>query len=665
MIVATQREHLGITLVPADAGAPKPSVRIVAGREVSGRLLDAPGRPVAGELTPTAWSGHRLPDEISALLRVQASSDGVFRALLPVGTWHLQVGAPGRVGQSLEISVSDADHAALGDISLPTLQSIVGRVVAEDDAPVSGATIQAIPQNTLVGGPHGRTSSRVDGSFALNGLGSGPYALTVSAPGFEGRTVVATAEADIAVVLRRGGVLTGTVLDSNGEPVEHFSVVASRTDVPDQIATARSGESRDGSFSLGGAAEGTFDVRIAAPQHETAEVRDVVVRQNEITDLGAVYLALGPMVNGLVVDASGRPVSGARAALVGVTHRGDSNASAANEAMTDQDGEFTLRSPESGHVRLIVSHADFVPSETGVTVEADADTRKSVTLHRGGTIEGTVRRPDGTPLAGMQVTTNVGGPSGNSRGATTDFNGRFRIPRIAAGTAVVRLMGSDGVGGLTSTAWRAVRVAEGHTARADFTVDSILVSGTTLRGNRPIPGIDLRFWKLEGTTVSFDMGAMTQPSSGAWGPARMHAVSDDHGHFELLVDEPGDYLVQIQPVDGLSSYGGQMLRVPTEGLRDTVVRIGGARLRGRVVGQSHRGPLAGARVAATSLDGPAWPARTTSDERGHFEMDVSPGKYLVAVSQDGYLAVSLRLDIESDRQVHVEMPGPSPGSPSR
>jgi hypothetical protein len=192
--------------------------------------------------------------------------------------------------------------------------------------------------------------------------------------------------------------------------------------------------------------------------------------------------------------------------------------------------------------------------------------------------------------------------------------------------------------------------------------DPILVSGTAIRGNQPVTGIDLRLRSFGGTAVSFDMGRMTAgPETIAGGPARMHAVSDDQGRFEFLAEEPGDYLVQMQAVDGRSNYGGQMLKVPAEGLRDVRLIVGGASVRGRVVGLRDRQPLEGARVVATAIGGPAWPANAVSDGKGDFEIDVQPGEYAVAVSQSGYLDVSLRLSVDSDMELEIAMPvRPSP-----
>ena len=115
--------------------------------------------------------------------------------------------------------------------------SIKGRIVGEGGEPLAGLTVYAAPRTFGAGqrAPHTATADE-EGNFTLGGLEPGLYVVGASLPGLvpeidpsTGRAGTLYRPGDTATVrLVRGGVVTGTVADSRGEPLVAMSVRAYR-----------------------------------------------------------------------------------------------------------------------------------------------------------------------------------------------------------------------------------------------------------------------------------------------------------------------------------------------------------------------------------------------------------------------------------------------------
>jgi hypothetical protein len=113
---------------------------------------------------------------------------------------------------------------------------INGRVVGDAGEPLAGVSVYVLPQ-----APGQQRSPRVvtaddEGAFQVTGLEPGLYMLNATLPGYvsdadplTGRPAATYRPGDNAVVrLTKGGVITGTVTDQQGEPIVGLSVRAFR-----------------------------------------------------------------------------------------------------------------------------------------------------------------------------------------------------------------------------------------------------------------------------------------------------------------------------------------------------------------------------------------------------------------------------------------------------
>jgi protocatechuate 3,4-dioxygenase beta subunit len=115
--------------------------------------------------------------------------------------------------------------------------SITGRVVNDAGEPLPGVFVSAAPRAAGASPlPARRASTDEEGNFTLSGLAPGLYALAAYVPGYvpesdplTGRETQLYKPGDAATVrLVKGGVVTGTVMSTTGEPLVAMSVRAYR-----------------------------------------------------------------------------------------------------------------------------------------------------------------------------------------------------------------------------------------------------------------------------------------------------------------------------------------------------------------------------------------------------------------------------------------------------
>jgi hypothetical protein len=139
--------------------------------------------------------------------------------------------------QTATAQTTPAPRLPLPPIQRALAAPIKGRVVGEAGEPLAGVSVYAVPRafNSMFRSPHIVTADD-DGNFEVRGLDPGLYMLNASLPGYvsevdpaTGRPGGAYRPGDSATVrLVRGGVVTGAVTDSQGEPVVAVSVRAFR-----------------------------------------------------------------------------------------------------------------------------------------------------------------------------------------------------------------------------------------------------------------------------------------------------------------------------------------------------------------------------------------------------------------------------------------------------
>ena len=362
----------------------------------------------------------------------------------------------------------------------PLTAAISGRVTTADTgAPVRGAEVRAMNE----GGVNRLAATDSDGRFELRDLPAGTYRLAVSKSGLvsaqfgQRRPTEAAATIDLAqggrftanVALLRGGVIAGRVFDRFGEPIAGVRVQALRSRFLEgrrRLQTVGTGDETDdtGSYRVHGLAPGDyyliarppeanqFPVEGAAPIYypgtaDFAEAQRVAVTAaSEAIAMMQLVPVRTATVSGIVLDSRGAPVE----AMVSLTSEnvGLGYVNAQQGAVpfrisghAEADGSFVLSGVPPGSYSLGASSgmpasdaaAGALPvmshemATVPLTVSDGGDIGGlTMTLSRGGVINGTLVRDDGVtrPLPdGVGVRATGGGVSMLNVGP----NGTFRI----------------------------------------------------------------------------------------------------------------------------------------------------------------------------------------------------------------------------------------------
>ena len=355
---------------------------------------------------------------------------------------------------------------------------------------------------------------------------------------------------DVRVVLPRGGVITGTVRDTNGDPAEGMAVAAVPVDAlrwapgtwvrPDTVATDDRGV-----YRIFGLTPGEYIVYAGVRMFGPSEMS---VRSSAEIDAALKQLAQGP-------------------------GRGDAPPRARTAVIAPTFYPGTARMADAARITVGVGEERGAVDITFAMVPVS-------------TIDGTVANPDGSPAAGVSVNLELNGPRLDSTGGlmlnASAGAGRFSFRGVMPGTYLVtaRTEGATGallarsrvdvngedVRGLTMTLRPAPRV----TGRVIF-------DATTLK---PPAGSQPYFIQL----FALGSGVATSVAIGSV-PYASGRVSAD-GSFTLTGAVPGRYwFPDTSPVPGWTVRSAML---GDRDLADFGVEVGEADLSGLVVTMTDR-----------------------------------------------------------------------------
>jgi protocatechuate 3,4-dioxygenase beta subunit len=332
----------------APAGEARVRVVLLRGGRLEGRVVDERGFPVSGAAVKLVGLSGTFERGTFTV------SDGAFAfAAVPraVTLSAERADDPGRVAVRRTLDVPEGERVDI-ELALPPHREPVKILVTDDrNAPVPLAEVRVasldptLPlRTTLFTDDAGAAELREAEGLALR--------ISVDAPRFARvERDVERAPREIRVAIDPGVLVTGSV-----------TAVRGRRAVANALITMRSAGQRkstmtdaDGTFRIAGIAAGSVEISVTHPEFaETRTVREVTrpARTERPFELPAIDLAEPCEARGRVVDASDRPVEGARVAVGVVPAYLPQGALPAGVAVTDAAGEFVLRGLAPGTVRL-------------------------------------------------------------------------------------------------------------------------------------------------------------------------------------------------------------------------------------------------------------------------------------------------------------------------
>lgn len=642
------------------AEPPKPEekgpriLKLLVLETLAGRVVSAAdGRPVVGALV---WN-----EDPGAVRRTGA--DGAYRIEVSAGREAApRAAAAGYLPADAQLGVSPGMRRG-PTLALEPALAAAGVVVDEQGRPVPGVQVQASPQpaarmrrpGMMFSGGTARTAA--SGRFRLSGLLAGVgYELRLSKAGFAAaRTEVppldpgrpgiggtgGTAGTDLRIVMRKGRIGFGRVVDRSDQPVAGARV---------ELVPARSSDRRMGMVRLRESAP----VKYEATSDATGrfEVRDLPAGTWELTargsgfapltvpgltvpegggstDLGTVVLIPGVSIEGYAVDAEGRPVPGAEIHVSEVS--ADPMSRFLQEAplpvaTSAQDGFFRIEDRRAGEtVDLDASRSGYAPGlASGVQVPPDQPVR--IVLQPSSAVEGRTVDPDGKPVAGVRIFVHPTDPASlgggvrmfsmmSSRQAFSDETGFFRLEDVIPGGFELQAVAT----GYQPSSLDNLEVRAGQELKG---LEVVLAPGAVVEGRvfspsgQPLPGAEVG---VADPTMDFFFGS---------------ATTDGDGRFRLEGIAPGTRSVQAEH----KSYRRAVKELEVRlGENSVDLRLeGGVEVSGRVVDEGGI-PVASARVALRA--GPSsWnQPSATSGADGSFTLDgVADGTYRVTADKEGF-----------------------------
>lgn len=264
----------------------------------------------------------------------------------------------------------------------------------------------------------------------------------------------------------------------------------------------------------------TWTISASAAGHEPAAAKPRALAAGETVRIELTLALGGRTLSGVVTDASGGPIAGARidAAKLGPMVR---PVDAVASAITAADGKYTLTVAE-GQLLVAASEPSYAPQSRFVDVGADGATA-SFSLVPGGVIEGVVRdETSREPVGGAVVLAQRDTPAmmlGDraTQRAVAAADGRFRIAGLRPGA--YELGGSAG-----SRVSRAPTIVGLGVAEQVTDVEILIARTASLRGvvvdenGAPAAGVEVSLFgrgRGDNEATSDDKGAFVFEGIGA------------------------------------------------------------------------------------------------------------------------------------------------------
>lgn len=344
------------------------------GASIAGTVLDPDGQPVGGAVVRAV----RHPVGVDARPYV-AADDGSFRIRgLHAGTYNLIARRSDR--EELDLFPEErALHAAItvrtgeaaySDVVLGASEggSITGVVSGVAGEPL-GRVFVSVHRETVRSGVRRGAALREarhragmtrpllvesDGSFVITGLSSGSYTVLATAQDGGEATAEGVETGDnIALQIKPGGSVSGSVVADDGSPIRRFSLT-----LEDRAAGSSVSESYlfTNRFRVTGLASGTYRL-VAKTERGVSRLDDVRITSDAETD--GIVLRVGGRgrITGRVVGwDSGEPLSG----FLVTAHASGAKVMIGRDKfepgsqITGDDGGFRLDDAPSGKVQLVV-----------------------------------------------------------------------------------------------------------------------------------------------------------------------------------------------------------------------------------------------------------------------------------------------------------------------
>ncbi len=465
LVRASHKDHPPVELtnvvVPAEGEVPL-AIVFRSGYALEGTVYDSDRRALPGiELALESSAGGPFASpEVKDRRTAKTDASGRYKfENIPSGQRTLTASAAGFGSKTVpNIHFVGDTKTITQDLTLAEGKRIAGRVLDETGNGISGARVEATAYATQELS-RGEAESGPDGSFGIEGLAPGTYAVVASAMGYSRETQPRVEAGSEGIEVRLGilGTVEGRVYENaTGRGVSSFRLEARKVSQPGSgmyqktNVEQRYDSANDGRFVFGGLEPGRYVLLATTSAHAQAYSPEFEVAKGQrATGVDVPLTAGGRLVGRLVDGKTGKGVSGAV-----LTTRDNSfqdnpfveifrpflvtNVSSAN-VRSGGDGSYTIDHLMPGTYQVEIEHPSYTKKYVkDLAVQEAKDTPvPDITMFPGATLRGLAVNASGAPLVQAQVTVR---PSANStpvnptqRQIRTDANGRFVARNLPAG----------------------------------------------------------------------------------------------------------------------------------------------------------------------------------------------------------------------------------------
>ena len=418
---------------------------IPSGLNVSGRVLDKEGRPVAGATVATSEAQSGGPGNMMRRIamnamrqrdddQIKTDKEGRFAVRVKGGSYDFVFKADGFAAKAVRAVQIGANPKPI-EVTLEPGVEIRGRVTR------SGAGVEGVRINLFGEGGMGNELTGPDGLFRLTDLSPGQFMLNaMKEDEFIQQIRPVTAPAtDVNIEVPAGGRIGGHVVDKTSkQPVTAFDA---------GVSTPRGGggmmfmlppatrhfTSDDGSFVLENVPPGQTQIVVNAPGYTTARLPNVNVEDGKSISDVEVDMDHGVRAVGRVTGPDGSPLAGVSVRLDPIGGRAMNFNQNQSQSVTDENGDFTMDSLEAGDKTFVFTRGGYLTTQKSATLSG-TETRVDAQLSTGTRVAGTVVDSTGAPVGDASVSAQSGSDSAfGSRSTRTDAGGNFEFEGLAPG----------------------------------------------------------------------------------------------------------------------------------------------------------------------------------------------------------------------------------------
>ncbi len=395
------------------------------GARISGVVVSEDGAPLAGATVMAAVLPENFgPDGTNeyGLYRGDLDSYGPVTTTASSGTYELIGLAPGAYGMQVNASGEDRSFGrTLRSVKRIVVKAgesaqnarlvigqreeyglaIAGRITDAAGHPKENVIVEA--RRAGLNARFGPERTDEVGAYRIVGLPEGEYTLILSDPEHarEHFSKVRAGNLNADIILRASVSLEGQVVDSeSGEPVADFQVAWDRGNRDYRASifpgnrSPRSGNptavhGKNGRFRMDGIDAGAVTVFVRAPGYDIAKTFLSSLEPDKQGGGLTIRLSPAARIDGIVVNAEGRPIPGAKIFFGSV--RQDALALSGEPVATARnDGSFHLEGLPPDVKTIAASHKSYAVGAVVVSVRSPGKHRLEIVLPRGGAIEGVV-----------------------------------------------------------------------------------------------------------------------------------------------------------------------------------------------------------------------------------------------------------------------------------